>query len=100
MKKYIFLIMSLFVMKAHACHHHWSDLPDEGQLYMCLCSVSEEPYNPGGHKVNIRVIRRYDSWGGKYDTYENGWWDVNKEDLWDWMNSDCLLIHMTSDIPF
>lgn len=69
--------------------HSWDELPKEGELYMYV------EVNPCGKVYDRQILhlQRYSDRGIKYQHVENGWWDVTKESVWDWLNQGSKLIY-------
>jgi hypothetical protein len=89
MLKFLFLILTVFSVPLFADWHSWEECPEEGELYMYVelhpCkNISER---------QVLHIQYFNSKDKKYHMLSNGWWDVNKETLWDWFQQGSTIIY-------
>lgn len=88
MKKLLFISI-LFSCSVFAKWHDGSIPPEEGQLFMTIkISSLETP-----EKLQKLIITHYDKSDIRHIPGHSGWWDVTKEDLWEWVNGDYWVIY-------
>jgi len=95
MKKFLFLISITTCCIIFGGWHSWKNPPSHNQLYMVVHLIP-------GLKPEFRQVLMIKTYNSRisickkeplYQHKENGWWDVTKEDLWQWLHEGSRMIY-------
>ncbi|TAL08328.1 MAG: hypothetical protein EPO02_13175 [Nitrospirae bacterium] len=84
----LFLICSILFCNNLFCHWHWGgNPPKKGQLIMFVIKDSDDQYK-------VMMMTHYDP-KTMYDMIRpRGWWDVNQENLWEWVEQNYTIYYI------
>lgn len=90
-----YFLLSLVLFSSVFGHWHWGgNPPKKGQLIMFTLQDKD-----GQHKV--MMMTHYDPKTMKDMIKPRGWWDVNKENLWEWVYQNYTIYYIPrSSVPY
>ena len=87
--KAISLLLLVFCTTCFGSWHSWrEEEPEEGKLYMWVQELKDAREN----YVKILWITRYQRDDPKFESADNGWWDVTPREVWKWLHQEDRII--------
>ena len=88
--KYIITICLAACSTIFCGWHSWDNPPDDGQLYMT--------YNMYAKNKIIFVVTHYNKYHPIYQYKEQGWYDIQPQDILNWINDGSKILYLPSPV--